>query len=108
MNVHPSTRPLLAAALLCAASAASAQEASALQVRGWAATCANCHGPEGRSVAAADGLASLAGLDKAYIFEQLAAFRDGKRPATVMHQLVKGYTPQQLDAIAGYFAAQKK
>jgi cytochrome c553 len=39
--------------------------------------------------------------------EQLTAFREGKRPATIMHQLVKGYTPAQIDAIAAYFAAQK-
>ena len=37
----------------------------------------------------------------------MRAFRDGKRPATVMHQLAKGYSDAQIDALAGYFAAQK-
>lgn len=86
---------------------AQAQQASPLQVRSWAATCANCHGTDGKSAATDAGLTRLAGLDKAYILEQLTAFREGKRPATIMHQLTKGYTPEQLDAIAGYFAAQK-
>lgn len=105
-----SSMPRLAAALLAgglAAGAASAQDAGALQVRSWAATCANCHGTDGKSVALDSGLQRLAGLDKAYLVEQLNAFRDGKRPATVMHQIVKGYTPAQLDAIAAYFAARK-
>jgi sulfide dehydrogenase cytochrome subunit len=34
-------------------------------------------------------------------------FRDGKREATVMHQHAKGYTDEQLDAIAAWFAQQK-
>ena len=33
----------------------------------------------------------LAGLPKNYIVAQMQAFRDGSRPATVMHQLAKGY-----------------
>jgi cytochrome c553 len=36
----------------------------------------------------------------------MRAFRDGKRPATIMHQLAKGYTDAQIDAISGYFASQ--
>jgi cytochrome c553 len=40
--------------------------------------------------------------------DAVQAFRDGKRPATVMHQISKGYTDAQIDAIAGWFAAQKR
>ncbi len=69
-----------------------------------AANCANCHGTKGQAVGA---MPSLAGLKASYISEQMRAFRDGKRPATIMHQLAKGYTDAQIDAIAGYFAAQK-
>ena len=32
----------------------------------------------------------------------------GARPATVMHQLAKGYSDAQIEVIAAYFAAQKK
>lgn len=102
------TRPLLLATALLAAGAARAEgPADALYVRSLAATCANCHGTDGKSLATDAGLHRLAGLDKDYIVAQLQAFRDGKRPATVMHQLAKGYTPAQIEAIAAYFAVQK-
>jgi cytochrome c553 len=38
----------------------------------------------------------------------MRAFRDGKRPATVMHQIAKGYTDVQIEALASWFAAQKR
>jgi cytochrome c553 len=34
-------------------------------------------------------------------------FREGKRPATIMHQLAKGYSDQQVEMLADWFAAQK-
>ncbi len=86
---------------------AQAQTVQDLNIRSLAATCANCHGTNGK---AQDGSAvvSLAGLPKDYIVAQMAAFKNGARPATVMHQLAKGYSDAQIEQIAGYFAAQKK
>lgn len=86
---------------------AQAQTVQDLNIRSLAATCANCHGTNGK---AQDGSAvvSLAGLPKDYIVAQMKAFKDGSRPATVMHQLAKGYSDAQIEQIAGYFAAQKK
>ena len=49
---------------------------------------------------------SLAGQQKTYIVEQMKAFRDGKRSATIMHQLAKGYTDQQVELIADHFSRQ--
>jgi len=72
--------------------------------RNLAATCANCHGTTGQSL---PPMPTLAGLSKDNIARAMRDFRDGKRPATVMHQLAKGYTDEQIDLIAGYFAAQK-
>jgi cytochrome c553 len=86
-------------------SPAAAQDAQALQLRALAATCANCHGTDGRAVG--EGMPRLAGADAAYLAAQMRALRDGKRPATVMHQLAKGYSDAQIDALAGYFAARK-
>jgi cytochrome c553 len=94
---------LAAATLAVFATAVHAQDASA--VRGMAATCANCHGTEGRSVGAVSG---LAGADKGYIVQQMQDFKAGKRPATVMHQLAKGFNDAQIEQLAAYFAAQKK
>lgn len=104
-------RPILACAavglMLVAAGGAHAQSASErLHLKALAATCANCHGTDGRAVEGAGNVA-LHGLGKDYIVTQMIAFREGKRPATVMHQLAKGYTPEQIDQIAAYFAASK-
>jgi len=72
--------------------------------RSLAATCTGCHGTSGVSQG---GIPSIAGVEKERILTLLKEFRDGKRPATVMHQHSKGYTDEQLEAIAGWFAAQK-
>ncbi len=95
-----------AALLLVAASAWSAAHAQdAAYARGMAATCTHCHGTDGRSVGTTP---SLAGVDKAYMAQQMKDFKTGKRPGTIMHQLAKGYTDEQIEQMAAYFAAQKK
>jgi cytochrome subunit of sulfide dehydrogenase len=78
-----------------------------LHIRSLAATCANCHGTNGKAFEGS-AVVSLAGLPKDYIVAQMKAFQTGARPATIMHQLAKGYSDQQIDQIAAYFAAQKK
>ena len=74
--------------------------------RNLAATCANCHGTNGHAVKGS-GMDSLAGMDKAKTLQKLAEFKSGDKPASIMHQISKGYTDAQLDLIATYFAAQK-
>jgi len=83
--------------------AAALAQSSADAARYVAANCANCHGTQG---VAKGAMPSLAGQKREYIVEQMRAFRDGKRPATVMHQLAKGYTDAQIDAAAEFFARQ--
>ena len=83
--------------------AQAATAADPTYARSLAATCFTCHGTDGRSV---DGVPpSLAGQNRDYLLKQMQEFRDGKRPATIMHQHAKGYTDEQLALIAGYFAA---
>jgi cytochrome c553 len=93
----------LAVVLLCAAPAAVAQDPAA---RNLAAGCAICHGTDGKAVT--KDVIPLAGLPREHIATQMRAFRDGQRPATVMHQIAKGYTDAQIDAMAAWFAAQKR
>ncbi len=89
------------------ATTAGAQDARALYQSALAATCANCHGTNGRAIDGAS-VPGLAGMPATYMVEQLRAFKAGARPATVMHQIAKGYSDAQIDAVAAYFAAQKK
>ena len=101
---------LLAASLLAFAGTAFAQADAgkeALYVKSLAATCANCHGTNGKAVEGSS-VGSLAGLDRSYHIAQMKAFKTGTRPATVMHQLSKGYSDAQIETLATYFAAQKK
>jgi cytochrome c553 len=93
---------LAAGALLAAAMGAQAEVS---QIRVWAAACANCHGTMGKAEA---GMESLAGKDKDELLQKMLDFKSGKKPATIMHQLSKGYTDEQLQQLAAYFAALKK
>lgn len=93
----------IAAAVLCGASLAAHAQVS--QVRVWAAACANCHGTDGR---AQPGMESLAGKDAAETTQKMLDFKSGRKPATLMHQIAKGYSDEQIQQIAAYFAAQKK
>jgi cytochrome c553 len=97
-------RLLIAAALAAAPLAATAQDSPA--ARSLAATCAACHGTDGRSVT--QEVVGLAGLPRDHVVAQMRAFRDGSRPATVMHQIAKGYSDQQIELIADYFARRPK
>jgi sulfide dehydrogenase cytochrome subunit len=91
-----------AAALAAAAFSANSQE----NARNLAAACAICHGTDGRAVT--KEVIPLAGLPRDHIATQMRAFRDGKRPASVMHQIAKGYSDAQIDAMAAWFASQKR
>lgn len=92
---------VFAAAIAATPLAAAAQDAA----RDLAASCAMCHGTNGRSVG---GYEPLAGQAKVDLVRKLSEFRSGAKPATVMHQISKGYTDQQIDQIAAYFAAQSR
>jgi len=94
-----------AAALLAAGAVAEARAQDANAARSLAATCFTCHGTDGRSVGGVPP--GLAGRDKGELLQTLKDFKAGKRPATLMHQQAKGYTDQQLEFIAGYFAGAR-
>ncbi len=83
----------------------AAMAASPAQVRSLAASCANCHGTAG---IAQPGMESLAGKPKDDLLKKMLDFKTGKKPATIMHQLSKGYTDAELEQLAAYFAALPK
>ena len=92
-----------AALLLPLMASAQPPNAEAQQARNLAATCANCHGTQGR---AKGDMKPLAGMPAEKMLAMLADFRAGNQPATIMHQISKGYTEEQLRLVASYFAAQ--
>ncbi len=100
------SKPLLLASLLlfvCAGSAA-AQGADPNLARNAAASCANCHGTNGVSQG---GMPSLAGQSKADLLRKMQDYKAGRATGTIMPQLAKGYTDEQIELMAGWFAAQK-
>ena len=68
-----------------------------------AATCFNCHGPHGVSRGA---IPSLAGQPAAKLLDRLMAYKSGQLAGTVMPQIAKGYTDEQIKLVADYFAKQ--
>jgi len=76
-------------------------------VRALAANCAACHGTNGRP-APGSTLAGLAGKPKGELLTAMTQFRAGKKPATLMHQLSKGYTEAEIEAMADYFSRQPR
>ena len=96
------------AALLSVMSLTSlhAQEAT-LNTQQLASNCANCHGTNGNAVAGSV-VPGLAGYNRDTFIAAMTAFKTGEKPATIMHQISKGYSDAQIVVLANYFAAQKK
>ena len=76
-------------------------------VRALAANCAACHGTDGKP-ASGSMLGSLAGKPAGELRNAMIQFKEGKRPATVMHQLTKGYSNEEIGALAEYFSKQPR
>jgi cytochrome subunit of sulfide dehydrogenase len=74
-------------------------------IRTLAASCAACHGSEGNSAGITP---TIAGLEAGYFTTQMLAFKDGSRPATVMHHHAKGLNTEEINQLAVYFSLQKR
>lgn len=101
--------PLIKLALVLALTttdASHAVEQQALYTQSLAATCSNCHGTAGKGIPNGS-IPKLAGLKNDYFVEQMQAFKSGTRSATIMHQLAKGYSDEQIRVLANYFANQQ-
>ena len=98
---HRTCRIAASLALLLGAGLAQAQDADL--GRNLAATCANCLCTNGH---ARGDMKVLAGAPAEKIVAMLADFKSGAQPATIMHQIAKGYTDEQIRLIAAFFAAQ--
>ena len=97
-------RSIAFVAFACIAAAAHSQQADPNVARSVAANCASCHGTNGVSQGV---VPSLAGQSKADLVRKMQDFKAGRTPSTIMTQLAKGYTDEQIDLAATFFAAQK-
>jgi sulfide dehydrogenase cytochrome subunit len=97
---------VLAAVLVCTLPIAAQTHAADAIAPGarLAATCTGCHGTNGATTGTA--LPPLAGQPRDALLASLQAFKSGTRPATVMTQIAKGYTDEQLAQLAAFFATQ--
>ncbi len=93
---------LAALAVLCVSTGA----ASAIDVApAGASACSGCH-PASRAVETP--FTRLTGRNPAEVLTAMQEFRSGQRPATVMDRIAKGFTDDQIKAIAAWYAAQKE
>ena len=93
---------LVALVVLCA----STSVASAIDVApAGAAACSGCH-PMSRGVETP--FTRLVGRNAAEIVTAVQEFRTGQRPGTVMDRIAKGFTDDEIKAIAAWYAAQKE
>ena len=68
-------------------------------------TCAGCHGTNGASVGPASP--TIAAMEKESFVETMKAFQSGEMYSTIMGRIAKGYTEDEITAMAGYFAEQE-
>jgi cytochrome c553 len=96
-------KPIMAASVLIGLSQwsglSAAQTADQLYKRGLAATCANCHGTDGKGVVDG-GMPLINNLTSEQMLAKLKAYKSGALEGTIMPQLAKGYTDDQLTTIA--------
>jgi cytochrome subunit of sulfide dehydrogenase len=83
-------------AAIAVAAAASAEPPAG------AASCTGCHPASARVTSP---VPRLAGRDPAAIVRAMQDFRSGVRPATVMDRIAKGFTDEEIQAIAAWYAA---
>lgn len=97
--------PRFAAALLVVASLhalpAYADSASRASAANLANSCFFCHGPQGKSP---DAVPPLTHHNAASISAALLGYKSGKRPATVMDRIAKGYTDEEIRILAAHIA----
>jgi len=91
---------LLAGVLLAGSAAAGGIRSPSMLAN----TCAGCHGTNGAS--AGDLMPIIGGLDKAFLQTVLMEYKSGERDSTIMGRIAKGYSDNEIKAMAAYFAAQ--
>jgi sulfide dehydrogenase cytochrome subunit len=90
-------RHWIAAGLLVACALPGSGAAQSVDVTVLAASCATCHGP---GLGGSGAIPSLKGRRSADLATALREFQAGQRPATIMTRLSKGWSAEEIDALA--------
>ena len=96
------TRLLTAAVLLASIGPAFGRRAG--RRAAGAAACSGCH-PAAR--VADTSMSRLIGRDPATIVTAMQGFKSGQLPGTVMGRIAKGFSDDEIKAIAAWYGAQK-
>jgi len=93
------------ALLFCATfGAATLIHAAEPDVAGLVKSCNNCHGVNGVSVG--HSMPSIGGLSETYLLNIMTQWKTGECYSAVMGRLLKGYTDQEIAALAAHYAKQ--
>ena len=96
--------PIATAAALILATIAPASAAGPADAPPGAASCSGCH-PTARFVDTT--VPRLIGRNPADIVTAMQGFKSGQIPSTVMNRLAKGFSDDEIKAIAAWYGAQK-
>ena len=91
---------LLALVVMLPATALADPTAQALSF-----TCAGCHGTDGSSVGPSSP--SIAAMDPQVFIDAMKGYKADQRNSTIMNRIAKGYTDEQIEGMAWFFAKQK-
>nr|VFK37727.1 MAG: sulfide dehydrogenase (flavocytochrome c), cytochrome c subunit [Candidatus Kentron sp. TC]VFK40876.1 MAG: cytochrome subunit of sulfide dehydrogenase [Candidatus Kentron sp. TC]VFK53719.1 MAG: cytochrome subunit of sulfide dehydrogenase [Candidatus Kentron sp. TC] len=64
--------------------------------------CAGCHGTDGSS--AGPSSPTIAGMSEEYFLEAMEELREGERSSTIMERIAKGYSEEEIEAMATWFS----
>jgi cytochrome c553 len=98
------TRFIIAAAILCVLRIAPATAAGLEDAPPGALSCSGCHAT---SSSAKTDVPRLIGREPAAIVSAMQGFRAGTTPATVMDRITKGFSDDEIKAIAAWYGTQK-
>jgi len=93
---------ILASGLILSPTIATAGDSSNLTLL--VGNCIACHGPNGSSLGPATP--TIAGLESESFVDIMEEYKNGERPSTIMGRIAKGYTLDDFEQMAEYFATK--
>lgn len=98
-------RPVPARAVAIVLAGILAPQALAADLPAGATGCSGCHAPAGR--VASSSIPPINGLSATDLTAAMEGFRSEERPAKVMGRIVKGFTPDEIRALAAWLEQQR-